>query len=211
MALLADVLRQAGYVTPQGVTGPNAPLAQQLKNYATNVIPTARQNLAQQRADIDAALTMSQGGVQIGDREAFERQMAQVPNLMGTTTLKSVIEPLQAKGIVLDIYESTKNPDKISLSKIEVPKQMRQKGVGTEAMQDLTQYADEQGKTMALSPSTDFGATSVARLKDFYKRFGFVENKGRNKDFSISESMYRLPIKTTRKEIIEQELKKVVE
>jgi hypothetical protein len=36
MASLAEVLRQAGYVTPQGVTGPNA-LAQQLKNYATNV------------------------------------------------------------------------------------------------------------------------------------------------------------------------------
>lgn len=83
MASLAEVLRQAGYVTPQGVTGPNAPLAQQLKNYATNVIPTARQNLAQQRADIDAALTMGQGGVQIGDREAFERQMAQASNLGG--------------------------------------------------------------------------------------------------------------------------------
>lgn len=85
MASLAETLRQAGYVTPQGVTGPNAPLAQQLKNYATNVIPTARQNLAQQRADIDAALTMGQGGVQIGDREAFARQMAEVPNLMGLT------------------------------------------------------------------------------------------------------------------------------
>lgn len=84
MPSLAETLRQVGYVTPQGVTGPNAPLAQQLKNYATNVIPTARQNLAQQRADIDAALTMGQGGVQIGDREAFARQMAEVPNLMGS-------------------------------------------------------------------------------------------------------------------------------
>ena len=31
------------------------------------------------------------------------------------------------------------------------------------------------------------------RLKTFYKRFGFVENKGRNKDFSYRDSMYRLP------------------
>lgn len=210
MATLAEVLRQAGYVTPQGqVTGLRTDLAQKLKSYVMNIPQNAAQNLANQRADIDAALTMGQGGIEVGDKAAFERQMAQVPNLMGTTTLKSVVEPLQAKGIVLDIYESTKNPDKIFLSRIEVPKQMRQKGVGTEAMQDLTQYADEQGKTMALSPSTDFGATSVTRLKDFYKRFGFVENKGRNKDFSISESMYRLPAKTTRKEIIEQELEKV--
>ena len=85
MASLAEVLRQAGYVTPQGVTGPNAPLARQLKNYVTNVIPTAAQNLAQQRADIDASLTMGDQGIQVGDREAIERQMAQVPNLMGLT------------------------------------------------------------------------------------------------------------------------------
>jgi hypothetical protein len=84
-------------VTPQGVTGPNAPLAQQLKNYATNVIPTARQNLAQQRADIDAALTMGQGGVQIGDREAFERQMAQVPNLMGLTAYHGTPHTIKGK------------------------------------------------------------------------------------------------------------------
>jgi hypothetical protein len=97
MASLAEVLRQAGYVTPQGVTGPNAPLAQQLKNYATNVIPTARQNLAQQRADIDAALTMGQGGVEIGDREAFERQMAQVPNLMGLTAYHGTPHTIKGK------------------------------------------------------------------------------------------------------------------
>ncbi len=85
MATLAEILRQAGYVTPQGVTGPNAPLAKQLKNYVTNVIPTAAQNISQQRADIDAGLTMGDQGIQVGDREAFERQMAQVPNLMGAT------------------------------------------------------------------------------------------------------------------------------
>jgi hypothetical protein len=85
MVTLADTLRQVGYVSPQGqVIGPRTQLAQQLRNYATSVIPTAKQNLAQQRADIDAALTMGDQGIQIGDREAFERQMAQVPNLMGT-------------------------------------------------------------------------------------------------------------------------------
>jgi len=84
MASLAETLRQAGYVTPQGVTGPNAPLARQLKNYVTNVIPTAAQNLAQQRADIDASLTMGDQGIQVGDRAAFERALEQVPNLMGS-------------------------------------------------------------------------------------------------------------------------------
>jgi hypothetical protein len=97
MASLAETLRQAGYVTPQGVTGPNAPLARQLKNYVTNVIPTAAQNLAQQRADIDASLTMGDQGIQVGDREAFERQMAQVPNLMGLTAYHGTPHTIKGK------------------------------------------------------------------------------------------------------------------
>jgi hypothetical protein len=88
MATLAEVLRQAGYVTPQGqVVGPRTTTAQTMSNYIRNIIPNAAQNLAQQRADIDAALTMGDQGIQVGDRAAFERQMAQVPNLMGSTNL----------------------------------------------------------------------------------------------------------------------------
>lgn len=97
MASLAETLRQVGYVTPQGVTGPRTQLAQQLKNYATSVIPNAQQNLAQQRADIDASLTMGDQGIQVGDREAFERQMAQVPNLMGLTAYHGTPHTIKGK------------------------------------------------------------------------------------------------------------------
>lgn len=88
MATLAQVLRQAGYVTPDNqVVGPRTNTAQNINNYIRNIIPNAAQNLAQQRADIDAALTMGDQGIQVGDKAAFERQMAQVPNLMGSTNL----------------------------------------------------------------------------------------------------------------------------
>jgi hypothetical protein len=102
MATLAETLRQAGYVTPQGVTGPNAPLAKQLRNYATSVIPTAKQNINQLRSDIDAGLIMGNQGIQIGDREAFERQMAQVPNLMGSFLPST---PLKVNPLVGTRYE----------------------------------------------------------------------------------------------------------
>jgi len=88
-------------------------------------------------------------------------------------------------------------PDLITLSKIVVPKESRGVGLGSEAMRQLTAHADKHGKTISLTPDTNFGASSVQRLKDFYKSHGFVENKGRNKDFSINESMYRAPIKST--------------
>lgn len=98
MATLAEVLRQAGYVTPQGqVVGPRTDLAQKLKSYVMNIPQNAAQNLANQRADIDAALTMGQGGIQIGDRAAFERQMAEVPNLMGLTAYHGTPHTIKGK------------------------------------------------------------------------------------------------------------------
>ncbi|MDO7233940.1 GNAT family N-acetyltransferase [Acinetobacter baumannii] len=80
----------------------------------------------------------------------------------------------------------------LSLHKIVVPEAMRNQGTGTKAMQDIINYADSQNKTIALTPSSDFGGNKN-RLTGFYKKLGFVENKGRNKDYEISESMYRSP------------------
>ncbi|EMP1802875.1 GNAT family N-acetyltransferase [Acinetobacter baumannii] len=80
----------------------------------------------------------------------------------------------------------------LSLHKIVVPEAMGNQGNGTKAMQDIIRYADSQNKTIALTPSSDFGGNK-SRLTSFYKKLGFVENKGRNKDYEISESMYRSP------------------
>jgi GNAT superfamily N-acetyltransferase len=80
----------------------------------------------------------------------------------------------------------------INLSRIVVPKEMRNQGVGTQVMSDLSEYADNIGKRITLTPSSDFGG-SVPKLKAFYKELGFVENKGKNKDFSTREAMYREP------------------
>jgi len=66
-------------------------------------------------------------------------------------------------------------------------------GNGTRFMEDLARLADEKGWTLDLTPDTSFGATSIKRLMDFYKRFGFKDNKGRNTDFFTRESMVRRP------------------
>lgn len=83
--------------------------------------------------------------------------------------------------------------DILKLSEIQLPKEQQGKGTGTEVMNEITDWADKNDLTVSLTPSTDYGATSVSRLKKFYKRFGFVENKGRNKDFTVSDSMLRTP------------------
>lgn len=90
----------------------------------------------------------------------------------------------------LDIYEKD---GEINLSRIEVPKENRGQKIGTNAMNNLIKYADETNQKITLTPSTDFGASSKSRLTEFYKRFGFKENKGINKDFQTRESMVRVP------------------
>lgn len=95
-------------------------------------------------------------------------------------------------GLKLDLLGSG---DRITLSRIELPKEGRQQGSGSKIMADLTAWADANGKTIALTPSADFGGNKK-RLVEFYKRFGFIENKGKNRDFEISEAMYRPAVQT---------------
>lgn len=93
-------------------------------------------------------------------------------------------------GVDIDAYLNSSN-EELHLSRIVVQKEMRGQGVGTKAMEDLTKLADHLGYMMTLSPATDFGATSLDRLKRFYRRFGFISNKGRNKRWEIYHTMYR--------------------
>ena len=78
------------------------------------------------------------------------------------------------------------------LSKIEVSDDERNAGQGTKAMQDIVDKMDREGAIIALTPDDAFGGNKN-RLIKFYKRFGFVPNKGRSKDFRFRETMIRYP------------------
>ena len=117
---------------------------------------------------------------------------------------ESLRNDLENKGIsinnkeLLDKYGLSnltlaKSGDHVTLSKIVAAEQG--KGNGTRFMEDLARLADANGWTLALTPDTSFGGTSVSRLKNFYKKFGFKDNKGRNTDFETRESMVRKPEK----------------
>lgn len=108
------------------------------------------------------------------------------------STVKELVSSLEQKYGV-DLFVASGDP--LVMNKIVVPKERRGEGIGAKVMNELHQYADKHGKTIALTPSTDHGASSVGRLKKFYKRFGYVENKGKHKDYEISETMYREPKK----------------
>lgn len=101
----------------------------------------------------------------------------------------AVLRDLETKySIVLDLYDNGKWLD---LSRIEVPKDQRGSGIGSMVMQEICDYADQQGKKIYLTPSKDFGASSVSRLEKFYKEFGFIKKP--KEDFAVRHTMVRMP------------------
>ena len=82
--------------------------------------------------------------------------------------------------------------ESVYLAAIVVPKERREEGIGSAYMEELTELADKYNIIVLTSPEESFGGT-LSRLNKFYKRFGFVFNKGRKKDFRFMYKMYRLP------------------
>ena len=107
-------------------------------------------------------------------------------------SLKDIKDKYADKTDHLYIYEK-KNT--ISIDNMVVKKEYRNQGIGTAILNDVIDYADRVQKTITLTPTSEFGTKE--RLKKWYKANGFVENKGRNTDFTISDTMYRLPSSTS--------------
>lgn len=102
-------------------------------------------------------------------------------------------------GIVFDLRQTKQGVD---LEGIQVSKESP-RGTGTAAMEELVRWADKNGVFLTLSlgekgysPKTAWKkTTSKGRLEKFYRRFGFIPNRGRGKryELSIYTSMYREP------------------
>lgn len=93
----------------------------------------------------------------------------------------------------VDLWICLDSAGHLALNKIIVPREVRGRGVGSQVMALLIAEADRQGVTMSLTPTRDFGATSLHRLRRFYRRFGFSVNGGRIKDYTTRQAMLRLP------------------
>ena len=102
--------------------------------------------------------------------------------------LDAVVAGMIAKhpGLRFDAYEAK---DKIELMGIEVPRESRGMGVGTEAIRRLQDYARSVGKPIVLRPEPERGRKGD--LDRFYKNLGFVHNRGRNTDFVLSSPTSR--------------------
>ena len=82
--------------------------------------------------------------------------------------------------------------DSVYLTLIKVPINLRGKGLATLFMEEFINWADSLGVIITLSPSDSEGS-SLERLIEFYKRFGFIKNRINHRDSKYVGSMIRYP------------------
>jgi GNAT superfamily N-acetyltransferase len=81
----------------------------------------------------------------------------------------------------------------LNLTKIEIFPEYRRKGYATKVIEQIINLANSQESTIILTPDPYLRNITKGNLIDWYKSFGFIMNKGKNKDFRHQELMYKLP------------------
>jgi hypothetical protein len=81
------------------------------------------------------------------------------------------------------VYVS-ESPHQIYVHNLEVPKELRGQGIGSNIIKLIQKFAKEVNKPVVLEPDHPRGVKS--KLQKFYKNLGFINNRGRNIDYTLS-------------------------
>lgn len=127
------------------------------------------------------------------DKERRHERMQWFTHLLGSK--------LQKKHGAMNVTLAQPNhqkPRNVHLDTLVVPRGSRKRGVGSAILKDLNKHADRHKLLLTLTladRNKEWGTTSSNRLRKFYGRSGWKNNRGRNKRFEISAfaDMYREP------------------
>jgi GNAT superfamily N-acetyltransferase len=81
-------------------------------------------------------------------------------------------------------FDDTNNS--IFLSDMYIQPEYRGKGIGTKIMNDIINISDEMNLPVVLIPEPEENSMSQRQLINFYKKFGFIINRGDKMDYSLS-------------------------
>ena len=101
---------------------------------------------------------------------------------------RETVASIRVEGVTLVLSPLS---DYVDISRVVIAPALRGLGLGSAVMRAVTAWADNTGVALCLTPTVDFGATSVARLTRFYRAHGFTANKGRRADHSVRAAMVR--------------------
>jgi GNAT superfamily N-acetyltransferase len=122
-------------------------------------------------------------------RHVDARHAEREPSSAGS--LPDSLEALKARHPGVEIRTSLR-PEGLVLSVIRVAEHRRQ-GRADAALKDLVDWADRHHQVMALTAQRVGPGASNAALQRWYRRHGFVPNRGPNKNFAFREAMIRAP------------------
>jgi hypothetical protein len=97
--------------------------------------------------------------------------------------MEELLQKIQSLYPKVTIWAS-EMPHLIELKEIEVPNEDQGLGIGTHIIDMLKDYARSVNKPIVLRPKPQRGKKKA--LTRFYKRLGFVDNSGRNRDYTLS-------------------------
>lgn len=178
MASLADLLKhikETGETLSKGY--PRA------RGFADALVSNISKNVPSQ-ADFQSPQAMSQWS----QAAALNAPMGGI--VSGYGTAQSIGDILNSKYGKLLNADITGDKKGLILNKIIVNPESRNQGIGGSFIDDLITYADEIGQPIRLTAAGDFGGNKSGQMR-FYKQHGFIENKGRNKNYEFLENMYR--------------------
>ena len=106
-------------------------------------------------------------------------------NLSKTNCKYIMGKPSPITAYIKSMYPNIKlyvgeTPDYIYIHNIEVPAEDRRKGIGSDVIQTIKNYAVTKKKPVVLEPAHPKG--DKTKLLKFYKRLGFVHNEGKKFD-----------------------------
>lgn len=129
-------------------------------------------------------------------KKLLEGSIHDIENKVATLerSLQALYPEIDRVGVYYD-----HNNNSLFISDLYIKQEHRGMGVGTKIMNSITQFADNLKLPIVLIPEPDDDNISTKQLIGFYKKFGFVVNTGKKKDYSFSDpfavTMYRLPKK----------------
>jgi len=136
--------------------------------------------------DVPLGWVAGSGGSARDGVSASIKQNLKIPDV----EIAALRSAMQEKYPDIKLHFGQSRSGHLIVSELVVPSNRRGQGIGTTIMRDLINEADARGLPMALTPDGSFGG-NVAKLREFYQRFGFSPNTGRGRDLSVSETMIR--------------------
>lgn len=112
--------------------------------------------------------------------------------LLPDSPIKRIQYRAQAMFPQVELWLS-KELEGFAIDRLIVPGRERRQGIGSRVLTFLLAEADKHGMPVFLTAqgNPEWGTTSNRRLAHFYRRFGFVPNKGPNKEWRTNYTMVR--------------------